>query len=114
MNTNDIRNMEFNQWIFWACGIPVTILVLGLTFWLALKTEPTGQSWNRFLKSVSIKMENPPRLPAPAPYPLQVDQTYGQFSSYPPPPPMYSHRRRPVSRNIPGQTYADMMDERIY
>ncbi|RFU78498.1 mg2+ transporter [Trichoderma arundinaceum] len=30
MNTADVRNMNNNQWLFWATGIPVTIFVLTL------------------------------------------------------------------------------------
>ena len=32
MNTNDIRNMNLNQWIFWVIGAP--LCVIGLTLWL--------------------------------------------------------------------------------
>ena len=34
MNTNDIRNMDQTQWLFWAVAIPVTIaVVFGGLYW---------------------------------------------------------------------------------
>ncbi|KAL7783912.1 hypothetical protein V8C43DRAFT_325663 [Trichoderma afarasin] len=30
MNTADVRNMQYKQWLFWATGIPVTLFVLTL------------------------------------------------------------------------------------
>ncbi len=30
MNTNDVRNMDFNQWIYWAIALPLTVLVIAL------------------------------------------------------------------------------------
>ena len=34
MNTNDIRNMDQTQWLFWAVAVPVTIVVvLGGLYW---------------------------------------------------------------------------------
>lgn len=30
MNTNDVRNMETNQWVFWAVAIPLTVIVITL------------------------------------------------------------------------------------
>lgn len=30
MNTNDIRNMEDGQWIFWVAALPLLVLVIGL------------------------------------------------------------------------------------
>ncbi|PQE19705.1 mg2+ transporter protein [Rutstroemia sp. NJR-2017a BVV2] len=30
MNTNDVRNMDFGQWIYWAVAIPVTVVVICL------------------------------------------------------------------------------------
>jgi Mg2+ and Co2+ transporter CorA len=31
MNTNDIRNMESTQWIYWATALPLTVIVIGLS-----------------------------------------------------------------------------------
>ena len=33
MNTNDIRNMEIDQWLFWATALPVTISVIIVGLW---------------------------------------------------------------------------------
>jgi len=30
MNTNDVRNMEFNQWVFWVTAIPLTFIIVTL------------------------------------------------------------------------------------
>ncbi|THV45025.1 hypothetical protein BGAL_0541g00030 [Botrytis galanthina] len=30
MNTNDVRNMEFTQWIFWAVALPLTVIIIAL------------------------------------------------------------------------------------
>jgi hypothetical protein len=30
MNTNDVRNMDFDQWLYWAVAIPVTVVVICL------------------------------------------------------------------------------------
>lgn len=30
MNTNDIRNMTINQWVFWVTAIPFTVIVIGI------------------------------------------------------------------------------------
>lgn len=28
MNTNDVRNMELNQWAYWATAVPVTVVII--------------------------------------------------------------------------------------
>ncbi|KAF4628859.1 hypothetical protein G7Y89_g9299 [Cudoniella acicularis] len=30
MNTNDVRNMDFDQWVFWATALPLTVIILVL------------------------------------------------------------------------------------
>src|SRR5947209_1619338 len=30
MNTNDVRNMHINQWIFWAVALPLAVVVITL------------------------------------------------------------------------------------
>ena len=30
MNTNDVRNMNINQWLFWATAIPLTVIIITL------------------------------------------------------------------------------------
>jgi hypothetical protein len=27
MNTNDVRNMEVDQWVFWAVALPLTLII---------------------------------------------------------------------------------------
>ena len=39
MNTNDIRNMDNNQELFWSVAVPVTVLVLSLAFFYAYKGD---------------------------------------------------------------------------
>ncbi|KAL7926663.1 hypothetical protein ACQKWADRAFT_281025 [Trichoderma austrokoningii] len=35
MNTNDIRNMDFDQWLYWVVAVPVTgLVILGGLWWL--------------------------------------------------------------------------------
>lgn len=33
MNTNDIRNMDFNQWLYWAVALPVTVIIIVAGLW---------------------------------------------------------------------------------
>ncbi|EGR51556.1 uncharacterized protein TRIREDRAFT_45688, partial [Trichoderma reesei QM6a] len=33
MNTNDIRNMNFDQWLYWAVALPVTIIIIIAGLW---------------------------------------------------------------------------------
>jgi hypothetical protein len=34
MNTKDIRDMPYNQWAYWAAGVPLTVLVVfGSLYW---------------------------------------------------------------------------------
>ncbi|KAL6854604.1 hypothetical protein J3F83DRAFT_475899 [Trichoderma novae-zelandiae] len=33
MNTNDIRNMDFDQWLYWAVALPVTIIIIIAGLW---------------------------------------------------------------------------------
>jgi hypothetical protein len=30
MNTNDVRNMTVNQWVFWATALPLTVIIVTL------------------------------------------------------------------------------------
>jgi CorA-like Mg2+ transporter protein len=30
MNTNDVRNMNINQWVFWAVALPLTFIIITL------------------------------------------------------------------------------------
>lgn len=55
MNTNDIRNMNLNQWIFWVIGAP--LCVAGLTLWLLYLG--TFKRWARLWKEWRTKGRNP-------------------------------------------------------
>lgn len=33
MNTNDVRNMASNQWLYWAVAVPITLLVILIGLW---------------------------------------------------------------------------------
>ncbi|KAM0262336.1 hypothetical protein ACHAQJ_001805 [Trichoderma viride] len=33
MNTNDIRNMDFNQWLYWVVALPVTVIIIVAGLW---------------------------------------------------------------------------------
>jgi hypothetical protein len=49
MNTNDIRNMNENQWLFWIIAVP--LCATGLVLWLVyLGSVPLGQ-WLKRLAS---------------------------------------------------------------
>ena len=49
MNTNDIRNMQHTQTLFWAIGAPVAVVVLGAAIFAAfygtLTQRITGRAW---------------------------------------------------------------------
>lgn len=49
MNTADIRNMNTPQWLFWACAIPCTVLVMALSMLVIYQFEPARQLWRRYL-----------------------------------------------------------------
>ncbi|KAL8725603.1 MAG: hypothetical protein Q9181_006357, partial [Wetmoreana brouardii] len=73
MNTSDIRGMATPQWAFWASAIPVTAIVLGVSFFAARKMETIKDLWN----SVSDRWKASPAAgdfyPAPA---VQTQQIY--------------------------------------
>lgn len=33
MNTNDIRNMDFDQWLYWVVALPVTVIIIVAGLW---------------------------------------------------------------------------------
>lgn len=35
MNTNDVRNMEKTQWVFWAAALPLTAIVIIVSLFAA-------------------------------------------------------------------------------
>ena len=49
MNTSDIRNLRTPQWIFWACAIPLTAIVIGASLLMMHKIEPVRELWGRYM-----------------------------------------------------------------
>jgi CorA-like Mg2+ transporter protein len=45
MNTNDVRNMSLNQWIFWAVALPLTFIVIILSL---IWTNELQNFWQGF------------------------------------------------------------------
>lgn len=45
MNTSDIRGMATPQWAFWASVIPVTVIVLGVSFFVARNIQGLKALW---------------------------------------------------------------------
>jgi hypothetical protein len=35
MNTNDIRNMKKNQWVYWISAVPLTVIVIAMSLYIA-------------------------------------------------------------------------------
>jgi len=50
MNTNDIRNMESKQWVYWATALPLTITIVLLCLAWAGQLQ---RYWNPFRKLLS-------------------------------------------------------------
>lgn len=60
MNTNDVRNMEVTQWVFWVIAIPITIIIIILVliwsdewynFWAGFKNL-----WGRKTKQRRVRL----------------------------------------------------------
>ncbi|KAI4111204.1 MAG: hypothetical protein LQ339_000665 [Xanthoria mediterranea] len=47
MNTTDIRDTKFPQWIFWVSAVPLTVLVVILSLFVAQQLEPLKDLWGR-------------------------------------------------------------------
>ncbi|KAL8768292.1 MAG: hypothetical protein Q9209_005431 [Squamulea sp. 1 TL-2023] len=47
MNTTDIRDTKFPQWVFWVSALPLTILVVITSLFVAYKMEPVKDLWHR-------------------------------------------------------------------
>ena len=43
MNTNDVRNMSYDQWAYWAAGVPLTVVVILASLWFAGEFEGVGE-----------------------------------------------------------------------
>lgn len=48
MNTNDIRNMDQRQWVFWVSAIPLTIIVIALALFVIRHFDSAGQALGAF------------------------------------------------------------------
>jgi hypothetical protein len=75
MNVNDVRNMELNQWVFWAIAIPLAVIIIVLcliwageleNFWLGFRNLwSKGKSGRRYAgRSGGYSVLNP-RIPQP-------------------------------------------------
>lgn len=42
MNTKDVRDMPYRQWVYWAAGLPLTIVVIIVSLWFAGELESLG------------------------------------------------------------------------
>ena len=73
MNTSDIREMSRPQWVFWASAIPLTLLVLGVSFFVARKIEPLKDLWHSLSDRWRTKPATGTFYPAPA---VQTPQLY--------------------------------------
>lgn len=107
MNTNDVRNMELTQWIFWAVAIPLTLVIIVLSL---MWTGELKNLWNSFQ---NLWRESPMTTlqagegytsrPSP-PYPMMPARFYGP----PPPPPPgfdpYEEQIVPISDAPPRYT----------
>lgn len=43
MNTKDIRDMPYKQWVYWAAGLPLTMVVVVASLWFAGELESLGR-----------------------------------------------------------------------
>ena len=43
MNTKDVRDMHYNQWAYWAAGVPLTVVVVLGSLWWAGEFENVGR-----------------------------------------------------------------------
>ena len=44
MNTKDVRDMPYHQWVYWVTGVPLTVVVVLGSLWWAGELEEIG-SW---------------------------------------------------------------------
>lgn len=102
MNTTDIRNMDTHQWLFWACAIPLTTVVVGLSLLVANKVEPARQAWGRLLDRWAAVGPDTSGHPAP-----MAKQNFRPepVAAYPPPPRYGEYEEPgPLKRRVTRQT----------
>ncbi|KAL8928161.1 MAG: hypothetical protein Q9208_001871 [Pyrenodesmia sp. 3 TL-2023] len=75
MNTSDVRNMSTPQWAFWAAAIPLTLIVLGVSVFVARNMEPLKDLWYSLSDRWRTKSAVGDFYPAPA---VQTQQLYAR------------------------------------
>ncbi|KAL8689744.1 MAG: hypothetical protein Q9224_004573, partial [Gallowayella concinna] len=102
MNTTDIRDTKYPQWIFWASALPLTIAVVGIALFVAQKMEPVQDLWSRFSEKLDARHEAPSRIYRPptedqkgsrntvgdVEVPDESSSGWGFRNTSPPPPPL--------------------------
>ncbi|KAL8679558.1 MAG: hypothetical protein Q9186_004152 [Xanthomendoza sp. 1 TL-2023] len=102
MNTTDIRDTKYPQWIFWASALPLTIAVVGIALFVAQKMEPVQDLWSRFSEKLDARHEAPSRINRPptedqegsrntvgdVEVSVESSSGFGFGSTSPPPPPL--------------------------
>jgi len=88
MNTQDIRNLQAKQWLFWAIGVPLTAIVIVVAL---IWAGEFGNAWRAITKLFSgssnlgkakrhrpMQMEQPALVPGVNPFaPTPVADEYG-------------------------------------
>ncbi|TGO84528.1 hypothetical protein BPOR_0494g00040 [Botrytis porri] len=110
MNTNDVRNMEVTQWVFWAIAIPITIIIIVLVL---IWSDEWYNFWAGF-KSIWAKKTKQRRVRLPDGYPRPETKSGFGFAPtarasgiypghYPPPtgPLLRSRKSRTMFDNVP-------------
>ena len=77
MNTSDIRDMEYEQWVFWAVALPLTIVIILASMWW-IGQLPSLTSSLTWLKARSSSR----RDPAPRPQPAVAELVYKSYDPF--------------------------------
>lgn len=99
MNTSDVRDMDYPQWLYWAVALPVTALVIvGGLWWM-------GELGNvmRWITGQHARSVAQPLLSTTVPAPVSYNNPYAPESRLPPP----YYAGRPRSSPMFGQEVAD-------
>jgi len=59
MNTNDVRNMDLSQWVYWVTAIPFTGALIYIIAWLAGETELLKPDFKKLLRTTKNQEEKP-------------------------------------------------------
>jgi hypothetical protein len=71
MNTRDVRNLRYGQWIYWIAALPLTVVVLVGSLWWAGELEAVGSWFAHTMsrsKSTEQRRERPDREEVTARY----------------------------------------------